>query len=162
MVSGPLLPHVRRARDLVDQHYAEALDLDALAAAAGVSKYHLARCFAEIYGETPIRYLSRRRIERAQDLLRSANLTVTEVCVLVGFSSLGSFSSRFRQLVASHRCGIETVGSSREARSFPAASCSCGASTAGPDKRAIWEKRAGWLPLGDRMPPRPTPSCSSP
>lgn len=99
MVSGPLLPHVRRARDLVDQHYAEALDLDALAAAAGVSKYHLARCFAEIYGETPIRYLSRRRIERAQDLLRSANLTVTEVCVLVGFSSLGSFSSRFRQLV---------------------------------------------------------------
>ena len=58
-------------------------------------KYHFARCFEATYGETPIRYLTRRRIERAQDLLRAANLTVTEVCMLVGFSSLGSFSSRF-------------------------------------------------------------------
>jgi AraC-like DNA-binding protein len=94
-----LLPHLRRARDLADRHYAEALDLDALAAAAHVSKYHFIRSFAQVYGETPMRYLSRRRIERAQDLLRSANLTVTEVCMLVGFSSLGSFSSRFRELV---------------------------------------------------------------
>lgn len=96
---SPLLPHLRRARDLADRHYAEALDLDALAEAAHVSKYHFSRSFAETYGETPMRYLTRRRIERAQDLLRSANLTVTEVCMLVGFSSLGSFSSRFRELV---------------------------------------------------------------
>jgi AraC-like DNA-binding protein len=99
MVATPLLPHLRRARDLVDRHYAEPLDLDALAAAANVSKYHFARCFAQAYGEAPMRYLTRRRIERAQDLLRSANLTVTEVCMLVGFTSLGSFSSRFRELV---------------------------------------------------------------
>jgi len=95
----PLLPHLRRARDLADRHYADPLDLDTLAAAAHVSKYHFVRCFAAAYGDTPMRYLTRRRIERAQDLLRSANLTITEVCVMVGFSSLGSFSTRFRELV---------------------------------------------------------------
>jgi len=94
-----LLAHLRRARDHVDRHYDQPLDLDRLAAVAGVSKYHFARCFEATYGETPIRYLTRRRIERAQDLLRAANLTVTEVCMLVGFASLGSFSSRFTQLV---------------------------------------------------------------
>jgi AraC-like DNA-binding protein len=94
-----LLPHLRRARDLADRHYAEPLELAVLAATAHVSKYHFTRCFAQTYGETPMRYLTRRRIERAQDLLRSANLTVTEVCMMVGFSSLGSFSSRFRELV---------------------------------------------------------------
>lgn len=99
VVPARLLPHLRRARDLADRQYADPLDLDALAQAAYVSKYHFSRCFAETYGDTPMRYLTRRRIERAQDLLRSANLTVTEVCMLVGFSSLGSFSSRFRELV---------------------------------------------------------------
>ena len=94
-----LFVHLRRARDHIDRHYAAELDLDALARVAGVSKYHFARCFEAAYGETPIRYLTRRRIERAQDLLRAANLTVTEICMLVGFASLGSFSSRFRQLV---------------------------------------------------------------
>jgi AraC-like DNA-binding protein len=94
-----LLPHLRRARDLADRHYAEPLDLGGLAEAAHVSKYHFTRCFAATYGDTPMRYLTRRRIERAQDLLRSANLTVTEVCMMVGFSSLGSFSTRFRELV---------------------------------------------------------------
>jgi AraC-like DNA-binding protein len=98
-VAPPLLVHLRRARDHVDRCYREQLDLDVLAAVAGVSKYHFVRCFEATYGETPIRYLTRRRIERAQDLLRAANLTVTEVCMLVGFSSLGSFSSRFTQLV---------------------------------------------------------------
>ena len=99
MVAADLLPHLRRARDLADRHYADPLDLDALAEVAHVSKYHFVRSFAETYGETPMRYLTRRRIERAQDLLRSANLTVTEVCMLVGFASLGTFSSRFRELV---------------------------------------------------------------
>jgi AraC-like DNA-binding protein len=93
-----LLPHLRRARDHIDRHYAAPLDLAELAAVAGVSRFHFARSFEAAYGETPIRYLTRRRIERAQDLLRSANLTVTEVCMLVGFASLGSFSSRFSQL----------------------------------------------------------------
>jgi AraC-like DNA-binding protein len=98
-VNQELRVHVRRARDHIDRHYAAPLDLDELSAVAGVSKYHFARCFQATYGETPIRYLTRRRIERAQDLLRGANLTVTEICMLVGFASLGSFSARFTQLV---------------------------------------------------------------
>lgn len=98
-VARELLVHLRRARDVVDSRYAEPLDLDALAAVAGVSKYHFLRCFAATYGHTPAALLTRRRIERAQDLLRATNLTVTEICMLVGYSSLGSFSSRFRRLV---------------------------------------------------------------
>ncbi len=94
-----LLVHLRRARDHIDRHYREDLDLDRLAGVANLSKFHFVRCFEATYGEPPMRYLTRRRIERAQDLLRSANLTVTEVCMLVGFSSLGSFSARFTQLV---------------------------------------------------------------
>src|SRR5918995_35541 len=93
-----LLRHLRRARDHIDRHYAGPLDLDALARVAGVSKHHFVRSFEAAYGETPIRYLTRRRIERAQDLLRSANLTVTEVCTAVGYASFGSFSTRFRAL----------------------------------------------------------------
>jgi transcriptional regulator GlxA family with amidase domain len=94
-----LLPHLRRAKDHIDRSYAGNVDLDGLAVVAGVSKYHFARSFEAAYGETPIRYLTQRRIERAQDLLRSANLTVTEICMAVGFTSLGSFSSRFSALV---------------------------------------------------------------
>lgn len=100
--AGPavgVLVHLRRARDLMDREYAQPLDLDAMARAAGFSRYHFARTFHAAYGETPAAYLSRRRVERAMDLLRAANLTITEVCMLVGFSSLGSFSSRFSQLV---------------------------------------------------------------
>ncbi|GIJ79564.1 AraC-type DNA-binding protein [Micromonospora phaseoli] len=83
----------------MDRHYTEALDLAAVAAVAGVSKYHFQRLFTVTYGRSPAAYLSQRRIERAQDLLRSTNLTVTEVCYAVGFASLGSFSSRFRDVV---------------------------------------------------------------
>lgn len=98
-VPEDLLVHLRRARDLVDRHYAEPLDLDGLAAAAGVSKFHFLRCFAATYGKTPAVYVTERRIERAQDLLRATNLTVTEVCMVVGYSSLGSFSTKFTRLV---------------------------------------------------------------
>ena len=89
---GDLLVHLRRARDHADRHYAEPLDLEALAAVAGISKYHFQRLFTATYGVSPAAHLSRRRVERAQDLLRATNLTVTEVCHAVGFSSLGSFS----------------------------------------------------------------------
>jgi AraC-like DNA-binding protein len=75
------------------------LSLDALAVASSYSKYHFVRTFADVYGETPRNYLTRRRIERAKDLLRGANLTITEVCMLVGYESLGSFSARFKALV---------------------------------------------------------------
>ena len=94
-----LLPALRRARDLIDREYASPLDLDAMAREAGYSRFHFARSFADAYGETPRSYLTRRRIERAKALLRTANLSVTEICLLVGFESLGSFSSRFRSLV---------------------------------------------------------------
>ena len=91
--------HVRRAHDLIDRHYAAPLNLADLADTAGVSKYHFLRCFRTAYGQTPLRYLYERRIERAQDLLRATNLTVTEVCLLVGFSSLGTFSAKFHERV---------------------------------------------------------------
>jgi len=94
-----LLPALRRARDLIDRDYAEPLDLDAMAREAGYSRFHFARAFATAYGETPRAYLTRRRIERAKTLLRTANLSVTEICFLVGFASLGSFSTRFHDLV---------------------------------------------------------------
>ena len=94
-----LLPALRRAHDLIDRDYAEPLDLDAMAREAGYSRFHFARAFAAAYGETPRGYLTRRRIERAKTLLRTANLSVTEICFLVGFASLGSFSARFRTLV---------------------------------------------------------------
>jgi transcriptional regulator GlxA family with amidase domain len=96
---GDVLVHLRRARDHADRHYAEPLELAGLADVAGLSKYHFQRLFKATYGRTPAAYVSERRVERAQDLLRATNLTVTEVCHAVGFSSLGSFSTRFRELV---------------------------------------------------------------
>jgi len=93
------LPALRRARDLIDLRYAEPLDLATLAREAGYSKFHFARAFAAAYGETPRDYLTRRRLERAKALLRAANLSITEICFLVGFESLGSFSSLFRRVV---------------------------------------------------------------
>jgi AraC-like DNA-binding protein len=83
----------------MDRHFAEPLDLDRMAAESGFSKFHFARSFKDAFEETPAQYLTRRRVERAKDLLRHANLTVTEICRLVGFSSLGSFSTRFTELV---------------------------------------------------------------
>jgi len=79
---------LRRARDLTDRDFAQPLTLDSMAQAAHLSKFHFARAFTKAYGETPRTYLTRRRIERAKDLLRAANLTITEVCALVGFESL--------------------------------------------------------------------------
>ena len=93
------LPHLRVAKDLMDRHYAEPLSLDQVARQAGYSRFHFLRAFRDAYGETPRAYLTRRRIERARDLLRSANLTVTEICHMVGFTSLGSFSARFSGLM---------------------------------------------------------------
>ena len=107
-MSRTILPHLRAAKDLMDRAYAEPLDLDALARHAGYSRYHFHRAFRAVYGESPRAYLTRRRIERAKDLLRTANLTVTEICHLVGFSSLGSFSSRFTELVGASPTAYRT------------------------------------------------------
>jgi AraC-like DNA-binding protein len=93
------LAHLRRARDLIDREYARPLDVPALAQAALMSPAHFSRQFRAAYGETPYSYLMTRRIERAKALLRRGDLTVTEVCLTVGCTSLGSFSSRFTELV---------------------------------------------------------------
>ena len=88
---------LRLAKDAMDRDWAEPeLDLGAVAAHAGYSRYHFIRAFKEAYGETPGQYLTHRRIERAEEMLRSADLSVTEICNLVGFSSLGTFSARFK------------------------------------------------------------------
>jgi AraC-like DNA-binding protein len=93
------LAHLRRARDLIDREYARPLEVAALARAALMSTAHFSRQFREAYGETPYAYLMTRRIERAKALLRRGDLSVTEVCLEVGCSSLGSFSARFTELV---------------------------------------------------------------
>ncbi len=93
------LAHLRRARDLMDREYARPLDVAALARAALMSPAHFSRQFRAAYGETPYAYLMTRRIERAQALLRRGDMSVTEVCLAVGCSSLGSFSARFTELV---------------------------------------------------------------
>jgi len=92
------LAHLRRARDLMDREYARPLDVAALARAALMSPGHFSRQFRATYGETPYAYLMTRRIERAKALLRRGDLSVTEVCMAVGCTSLGSFSARFTQL----------------------------------------------------------------
>ena len=113
-----------------------------------MSKYHFLRLFRATYGMTPMEYVSRRRIERAQDLLRATNLTVTEVCFAVGFSSLGSFSSRFRALVGESAERLPAALCRRRAAHSRAASSSCGAWRNGSSrpKTAIAEKRDGRPP----------------
>jgi AraC-like DNA-binding protein len=93
------LARLRGVRDRIDRDYAEPLDVDALARGAHMSAGHLSRRFRLAYGESPYGYLMTRRIERAMALLRRGDLSVTEVCFAVGCSSLGTFSSRFTDLV---------------------------------------------------------------
>jgi AraC-like DNA-binding protein len=88
-----------RARDAMDRSYADALDVEALATAVHLSRAHFIRSFREAFGETPHRYLQRRRLERAMALLRETDRPVTEICLDVGFTSLGSFSRTFRDVV---------------------------------------------------------------
>jgi AraC-like DNA-binding protein len=93
------LARLRRVRDRVDREYAQPLDVEALARDAHLSPGHLSRQFRLAYGESPYSYLMTRRIERAMALLRRGDLSVTEVCFAVGCSSLGTFSTRFTELV---------------------------------------------------------------
>ncbi|MFG2328338.1 helix-turn-helix transcriptional regulator [Streptomyces sp. NPDC048604] len=99
MTSLEDLARLRRARDQMDREYASPLDVTALARTALMSPGHFSRSFRAAYGETPYSYLMTRRIERAKALLRRGDLSVTEVCFEVGCTSLGSFSSRFTELV---------------------------------------------------------------
>jgi AraC-like DNA-binding protein len=93
------LARLRRVRDRIDRDYAQPLDVDALARDAHMSAGHFSREFRRAYGESPYGYLMTRRIERAMALLRRGDLSVTEVCFEVGCSSLGTFSTRFTELV---------------------------------------------------------------
>jgi AraC-like DNA-binding protein len=93
------LAWLRRVRDRIDREYAQPLDVEALARGAHMSAGHLSREFRRAYGESPYAYLMTRRIERAMALLRRGDLTVTDVCFAVGCSSLGTFSTRFTELV---------------------------------------------------------------
>ena len=90
---------MRRVRDRIDREYAQPLDVEALARGVHMSAGHLSRRFRETFGESPYAYLMTRRVERAMALLRRGDLSVTEVCFDVGFSSLGTFSTRFAELV---------------------------------------------------------------
>lgn len=92
------LVRLRRARDRMDRDYADPLDVPALAADALMSVGHFQRAFKKAYGQTPYSYLMTRRVERAQALLRLGELSVTEVCMAVGCTSLGSFSAKFTAL----------------------------------------------------------------
>ena len=93
------LAQLRRAKDRIDREYAQPLDVPALARTALMSPGHFSRQFRAAYGETPYGYLMTRRIERAKALLRRGDLSVTEVCMAVGCTSLGSFSARFTEIV---------------------------------------------------------------
>jgi len=97
-VTPEQIAHLRRAKDLVDRSYAEPLDVLALARHAHMSPAHFARQFKEAFGESPHQYVLTRRVERAMELLRNTDATVTDVCFDVGFQSLGSFSSAFRRV----------------------------------------------------------------
>ena len=91
--------HLLRARDAMDRSYAQPLDIPALAKVAYVSEAHFIRTFRATFGETPHRYLQRRRVERSMFLLRETDRSVTEICLDVGFTSLGTFSRTFRAIV---------------------------------------------------------------
>jgi AraC-like DNA-binding protein len=88
-----------RARDAMDRAYAEPLDVRGIAAVAHISEAHFSRSFRAVFGETPHRYLQRRRVERSMFLLRETDRSVTDVCLDVGFTSLGTFSRTFREIV---------------------------------------------------------------
>jgi len=94
-----------RARDAMDRAYAEPLDIPAIAAVAFISEAHFIRTFRSVFGETPHRYLQRRRVERSMFLLRETERSVTDICLDVGFTSLGTFSRTFRDIVGDSPSG---------------------------------------------------------
>jgi AraC-like DNA-binding protein len=134
----PIYVHLRRAKDLIDREFAEPLDVPALAREAHASRAHFIRSFKNAFGETPHQYLLRRRIERAKELLRNTPLSVTEVSVAVGFRSLGSFSTAFRDLVGEPPSAYAARWQSVETPRIPA--CFTLMYTR-PHERALSEKR---------------------
>ena len=125
-----------RARDAMDRAYAEPLDIPAVAAVAHVSEAHFIRSFRAVFGETPHRYLQRRRVERSMFLLRETDRSVTDVCLDVGFASLGTFSRTFRDIVG------QTPSAYRESNQpLMAPNCSQMAATRPRDAVAVLQQR---------------------
>ena len=138
---------LRKARDRIDRDYREEIGIAALASGAGYSREHFIRAFRAAYGQTPGRYRTRRRVERARELLRSVNLTVTEICYLVGFSSVGTFSTRFSELTGMSPTRYRAEAASRGG---PAPIPGCFA--------LMWETG---LPAGDPRAERASPEDST-
>ena len=99
MARPPTSDSLHRARELIDARYTEPLDLDELARTANFSRYHFLRAFRRAFHATPHEYLTHKRIERAKELLAQSEFTITEICLEVGFESLGSFSTLFHRIV---------------------------------------------------------------
>lgn len=112
---------LRRAMDYMDEHFAELLTVEDVAAHSGYSLYHFLRSFRKVYGETPAAYLARRRIERAKHLLREP-CQVTDVAFAVGFASLGSFSATFRKMTGMSPREFRAAAA-MEANQSPAPAC---------------------------------------
>ncbi len=127
-----------RARDAMDRSFADELDVAALAAIAHVSPAHFSRTFKHTFGETPHRYLQRRRVERAMFLLRTTDDPVTEICVAVGFTSLGTFSRTFRDVVGSSPSAYRAA---RPATPQPVPSCFAISWTRPSGDRAVSDKQ---------------------
>src|ERR1700728_1784232 len=134
------LAHLRRARDLLDREYARPLDVPAMARAALMSPSLFSRRFREAYGDTPYGYLQARRVERAMALLRRGDMSVTDVCMAVGFTSLGSFSSTFTRLVGEP----PSLYKARDHSRLQAVPPWLGRARVGSKSRAELEKRS-WL-----------------
>ena len=131
--------YLRRAKDLVDRAYAEPLDVAALARQAHVSPGHFSRRFKEAFGESPHQYVLTRRVERAQELLRNTELSVSEICLEVGFQSLGSFSSAFHRVA-----GMTPTAYRSTMRGFPPQIPGCWAAQwTRPTTSARMKKRSG-------------------
>ena len=120
MAATLLERHLLRARDLVDSRYGESLDIRRLAREAHVSPRHFSRSFRQVFGETPHQYLLSRRLERARHLLRTTDMSVGEICLEVGFTSVGSFTTTFtRQVGVSPTTFRQAYGGPSEADRVP-------------------------------------------
>ena len=115
----PAYVHLLRAKDLIDRAYGEPLDVPSLAREAFVSQAHFNRSFRSAFGETPHRYLQRRRVERAKELLRATDDSVTEISLAVGFLSLGTFSRTFHALAGDSPSGYRAAWRARGAPAVP-------------------------------------------